>query len=105
MELSFRTKRLRTLCSDSDVAVSLLGEPTADVLRTRLADLRAVTYLAELPAGRPVVVEGNPPQLRFDLRVGWLLLMGVGHLNIPRTREGHLDLTRVRRAQVQEISQ
>lgn len=105
MELSFETQELRTLCSEHDVAVDLLGKPAADVLRTRIADLRAVTYLADLPAGRPIVIEGNPPWLHFDLRAGWLLLMAVGHLNIPRTLDGDLDSTRVRRARVQEISQ
>jgi proteic killer suppression protein len=103
MELAFRTRKLRTLCQDHDEAVSLLGEPAADVLRTRIADLRAVTYLAELPAGRPSVVNGDQPQLRFELRGGWSLLMSVGHQTVPRTQKGDLDQTRVRRVRVEEI--
>jgi hypothetical protein len=104
MELAFRNRKLRTLCQDHDEAVRVMGESAAEVLRTRMADLRAVTYLAELPAGRPVVVEGEPPQLRFDLREGWSLLMTVGHQTVPRTDTGDLDQTRVRRALVQELS-
>lgn len=105
MELAFRTRKLRTLCQEHDEAVRMMGEPAADVLRTRIADLRAVTYLADLPAGRPDVVDGDRPHLRFELRAGWSLLMAVGHQKVPRTDEGDLDQTRVRRARVQEISQ
>jgi hypothetical protein len=105
MELAFRTRKLRTLCQDHDEAVKTMGEPAAEVLRTRIADLRAVTYLAELPVGRPAVVDGDPPQLHFELRAGWSLLMTVGHQDVPRTSEGDLDQTRVRRACVQEIKQ
>jgi hypothetical protein len=104
MELTFRTRELRTLCQEHDKAVAKMGEPAADALRTRLADLRAVTYLSELPAGRPSIVDGNPPELHFELRAGWLLRMAVGHQDVPRTDEGELDQTRVRRARVQRIS-
>jgi hypothetical protein len=104
MELAFRTKKLRTLCQEHDKAVGMMGEPAADVLRTRIADLRAVTYLADLPVGRPEVVNGVRPQLRFELRAGWSLLMVVSHERVPRTDAGDLDPARVRRAQVQEIS-
>jgi hypothetical protein len=104
MELAFRNRKLRTLCQDHDEAVSVMGESAAEVLRTRIADLRAVTYLAELPAGRPAVVDGDQPQLHFGLRAGWSLLMTVGHQTVPRTERGDLDQTRVRRARVEEIT-
>jgi hypothetical protein len=104
MELAFRTLKLRTVCQDHDEAVRMMGEPAAEILRTRIADLRAVTYLADLPVGRPVVVEGQRPQLRFELDEGWSLLMTVAHQTVPRTEEGDLDETRVRRARVQELS-
>jgi hypothetical protein len=104
MELAFRTPKLRTLCQDDDEAVRVMGESAAEVLRTRIADLRAVTYLAELPAGRPAVLDGDRPQLRFDLGEGWSLRMAVGHQTVPRTEGGDLDQTRVRRAIIQEIS-
>ena len=104
MELTFRTRELRTLCQEHDKAVTKMGEPAADALRTRIADLRAVTYLSELPAARPSIIDGNPPQLHFELRAGWLLRMAVGHQDVPRTAEGGLDQTRVRRARVVGIS-
>lgn len=104
MELAFRTRKLRYLCQDHDEAVKVMGESAAEVLRTRIADLRAVSYLAELPVGRPVVVDGNPPHLHFELRAGWSLLMAVGHQDVPRTPAGNLDQTRVRRARVEKIS-
>jgi hypothetical protein len=104
MELAFRTRKLRTLCQDHDEAVKAIGEAAADVLRTRLADLRAVTYLSDLPAGRPEVLDDDPPRLRFQLRDGWALLASVSHQAVPRTQQGDLDVTRVRRALVQEVT-
>ena len=104
MELAFRTRRLRTVCENHDEAVRMMGETAAGVLRNRIADLRAVTHLGELPAGRPAVMEGERPKLHFELGAGWSLLMEVAHQNVPRTKEGDLDETRVRRARVQEIS-
>jgi hypothetical protein len=103
MELAFGTEKLRTLCVDHARAAEVYGEAAAEALRTRLADLRAVTYLSELPVGTPEVVEGDPPHLRFRLADGWTLLARVSHRNTPRTGEGTLDLSRVRRAQVVEI--
>jgi hypothetical protein len=104
MELAFRTRKLRKLCQDHDDAVEAIGEAAADVLRTRLADLRAVTYLSDLPAGRPEILDDDPPRLRFLLRDGWALLASVSHQVTPRTPQGDLDMTRVRRALVQEVT-
>lgn len=105
MEVAFRTIKLRTLCQEHDEAVRAIGESAAETLRTRIADLRAVTYLAELPAGRPTVTNGSPPQLQFELRDGWWLLMSVTHQHIPRNNDGTLDQSRVRRVRVNEVSQ
>jgi hypothetical protein len=105
MELAFKTKKLRTLCQEHDKAVSEIGEPAAEILRTRVADLRAVTYLADLPVGRPAVIDGNPPELHFELRDGWSLRMVVNHHTTPRTEDDRLDLGRLRRVRVEDISQ
>jgi proteic killer suppression protein len=103
MELAFRTKKLRTLCQEHNEAVNEIGEPAAEVLRARIADLRAVTYLADLPVGRPDVVAGNPPKLQLVLRDGWSLWMAVNHQAAPRTEDGDLDLARVRRVRIEDI--
>lgn len=104
MELAFGTRELRTLCEDHDVAVKAIGVAAADSLRTRLADLRAVTRLSDLPAGRPEIVDGDPPRLRFQIGDGWSLLATVSHHVTPRTADGGLDVTRVRRAIIQEVT-
>lgn len=105
MELSFSTKKLRTVCLEHDNAVDMMGEPAADVLRTRIADLRAATYLADLPpVSRPTIVDGDPPELHFELRDGWSLLMAVIHQTIPRTATGGLDQARVHRARVDKVA-
>lgn len=82
-----------------------MGRPAAETLRTRIADLRAVTYLADLPVGRPVVTSGDNPELNFELRDDWTLLMAIGHHLIPRTISGEVDQARVRRVRVEGVSQ
>jgi hypothetical protein len=105
MEISFSTKRLRTVCLDADKAVGMMGEAAADDLRTRIADLRAATYLADLPpVGRPSIVDGDPPELHFELRDGWSLIMVVIQQTIPRTAAGDLDQARVHRARVDKVA-
>jgi hypothetical protein len=103
MELAFGTRNLRMLCEHHVKAVEAYGESAAEALRTRLADLRAVTFLAELPTGLPEVVECDPPHLRFRLRDGWVMVARASHNDTPRTPDGSLDLARVRRALVLEI--
>lgn len=105
MELAFRSPALRTMCEEQEEAVRIIGEKAASALQTRLADLRAVTYLADLPAGRPTVLEVDPPQLQFDLSAGWSLLTTVGGHEVPRTLDGRLDHGRVRRLVIEEVRQ
>lgn len=104
MELAFATRRLRTLCVDHDQAVRAFGHDAADALRTRLADLRAATYLADLPLGHPEVLGSEPPCLRFELRGGLVLEARVSHATTPRTNEGDLDTSRVRRVLITEVN-
>ena len=42
MELSFRTRQLRSWCEDPDRALSILKPHVVEYLKSRLADLRAV---------------------------------------------------------------
>lgn len=105
MELAFATERLRTVCTDHTEAVKAFGEAAADALRTRIADLRAVSYVGDLPAGRPDVLDGDPPLLRFQLQDGLTVVARVSQQREPRTSEGALDLARVRRAVVIEVTQ
>ena len=104
VEIAFATEKLRTICADQGKAVAAYGEAAAEALRTRLADLRAVTYVDDLPAGRPEVLEGEPPHLAFPLCDGWTMVVRVSHRDTPRTLDGALDLTRVRRAVLVEVS-
>lgn len=103
MELAFASERLRNVCTDHAKAVKAFGEIAADALRTRIADLRAVTYVGDLPAGRPDVVDGDPPMLRFELRDGLTAVARVSQQRVPRKPDGTLDLMRVRRAVVVDL--
>ena len=103
MELAFETRRLRALCVDHDQAVREFGDDAAGGLRTRLADLRAATYLADLPVGQPEIVVGEPPTLRFALIGGLVMLAKVSHATTPRADDTSLDTSRVRRMLIVEV--
>jgi hypothetical protein len=53
MELSFATHALREVCANESKATAALGPVGAKKLLARLADLRAVDYLRDLPVGSP----------------------------------------------------
>lgn len=97
MELAFGTRRLRTLCENPSEDSQPFSVDVAEALRSRLADLRAVNYLDELPVGRPTVTQSATPELRFPLVDGWNLIGTPNHSILPLDSEGALDLSRVRR--------
>lgn len=103
MELAFETRRLRALCVDHDQAVREFGHDGAIGLQTRLADLRAATYLADLPVGQPEIVVGEPPTLRFALTGGMVMLAKVSHATTPMADDASLDTSRVRRVLITEV--
>ena len=104
MELAFATRSLRTTCEDPSKAAATFGEDAAEKLRTRLADLRAVATLGDLPVALPEIVESSRPTLRFQLRDGWILVNRVNQRIVPRTVDGMLDIQRLRRIQVMEVT-
>ncbi len=64
MELAFETKSLREICESPIRAKRALGESVAEMLKRRLADLRAATCIGDLIAGRPQQIEAvGKPQM------------------------------------------
>ena len=59
MEISFKTTQLKKLCEQKGQAEKKLGLEMAKKLRARLADLKAVSAVTELCAGRPHPLIGN----------------------------------------------
>ncbi len=59
MEICFCDRKLQKLCEQEAVAKRELGANCARKLKTRLADLGAVSSVIELVAGRPHPLKGD----------------------------------------------
>ena len=76
----------------------------ADVLRRRLADLRAATSMDDLIIGNPHAVEfGEMNYLVIDLCQGHQIVLKANHPENPLTDSGRLDWARVSRIKVTHI--
>ena len=102
MELAFASKKLRERCVDQNKAIKAYGTDVAETLRARLADLRAVTFLDDLPVG-PSQDPDDPLRLTFPLSMGATLVSRVGHDRPPLRAEGSLDTAAVRRLLIEEV--
>ena len=102
MDLAFATRELRTVCIENDRARDAHGSAVAEVLRDRLADLRAASSPLELVAGRPGLVDDGVPSVSVALANGMWLVCRV-NATIPRMRDGSVDWCRVRRLRVMAI--
>lgn len=97
MILAFDTEELRTICEDDDAAESQLGAEIAEVLRTRVADLRAADTYGDLLAGRPRLVGDRNEVLRLDLARGYCMNLAPNHSAERVDDAGSLDWGRVTR--------
>lgn len=104
MELAFQTRELRAISEDPDAFADALQEVVRSNLRSRLADLRAATSIADLIAGRPRLSSESPPRLILDLGGGVELACHANHPSPPVDADGRLDWSRVHRLKVVSIS-
>lgn len=104
MELAFESKSLRTICESEARAKREFGPTVAEVLKHRLADLRAATSVNDLVAGRPRASRGADHQhIVVDLCNGYRIILGPNHPKNPMTETGRLDWARVSRIKVLRI--
>ena len=101
MELAFESESLRTLCESETDAKRELGPAVAEILRHRLADLRAAASVNDLLAGRPRFTDdADQEYIIVDLYDGYRLVLAANHPKNPLTETGRLDWTRVSRIKV-----
>ena len=104
MELAFDSKSLRTICESEAFAKRELGTVVAEVLKHRLADLRAATFVTDIVAGRPRVLDGVGNQhMVVDLCDAHRMDFCANHPNNPVTRAGELDWAKVSRIKILRI--
>ena len=103
MEVAFDSPLLRSICEDQAVAMKELGPVVAEILKHRLADIRAASTLTELPAGHlRVAVEGGGRAL-IDLGGGYTIDLEANHRRNPTREGGDIEWGSVSRVKVMRI--
>jgi proteic killer suppression protein len=100
LELAFESRRLRTICEMEAEAKSELGDAVAEVLKHRLADLRAASSVKDLLAGRPRVLEGSGGKhMAVELADDYRLVFTSNHITRPKDSANDINwgwVTRIR---------
>lgn len=104
MNLAFASKDLRRLCENEARAEDSLGKAAADALRTRLAQLRAASTVADLVAGRPMEIASNP-HARMALQLGATgrLVFSCNHNDVPVDQDGRVAWKQVSRVKIVSV--
>jgi hypothetical protein len=105
MELSFRTRTLRSVCEDEAKAVAAYGERVAAQLRLRVADLRAAPSVADLPPIVTSLASGEEAGLRVAVSSEYVLRCRSSHRADAHDPEGAVDWRRVHRLQLLDIEE
>lgn len=101
MDVFFKDSKLRELCETERSAKRQLGADGARKLRSRLADLRAATSVAKLPAGRPHPLTGDRVgQFAVDLAGGRRLVFEPANEPTPKKESGGIDWTAVTKVRI-----
>lgn len=103
LELAFHSKELRTICENEAKANLELGPSVAEMLKHRLADLRAAKTVQDVLVGRPRVIDEREQYMAIDLCDGYLLVFAPNHVANPMTEAGDLDWSKVSRIQIMKI--
>ncbi|MBZ5628957.1 MAG: killer suppression protein HigA [Acidobacteriia bacterium] len=102
MELAFETKSLRTICESEAQARLELGAEVAEILKHRLADMRAATCTNDLVAGQPRL-SADGEQMVVDLCDGYRIVFKANHTRNPLTEAKDVDWPKVIRIKILRI--
>jgi hypothetical protein len=101
LELSFKNPTIRMVCENEDKAKEVLGVTTAFGLKSRLADMRAAKFVAELVAGSPGEINhGGIPAYKLELTAHERIIFCSVHENTPMLVNGKIDWHQVSRVQL-----
>ncbi|MES2178230.1 MAG: killer suppression protein HigA [Gemmatimonadota bacterium] len=104
MDILFGNNDLEALCSTERTQNKRLGAVGAKKLRSRLADLDAVSRVSELVAGRPHPLKGDRAgEFALDLDGGRRLVFEPADTPTPVRADGSIDWQRVTRVRITYI--
>ena len=102
MELAFDSKAIRTICESEAQARLELGANVAEVLKHRLADMRAARSPKDLVVGRPRI-GADGQHMVIDLCDGHHIIFKPNHVKSPLTKTAELDWAKVSRIKILRI--
>ena len=106
MEIAFESFRLRTICENETEADKELGPIVGEILRRRLADIRAATSIEDLVVGKHRTVNlGQEQRLVVELRDDHKVVLTSNHILNPTTESGEIDWEKVNRLKVTHIGE
>lgn len=104
LDLAFNTKALRQLCTSESIAKRDLGDKIADLLKHRLADLRASACVKELIAGNPrELATTENEQFIVDLGDRYSIVFTANHRDKPLLKSGKIDWSEVSRIKILKV--
>lgn len=80
-----------------------LGESVAERLQQYLLDMEAADTLSDLPI-LPKAVPCDPTQYSYDLGNNCKIIFKINHPKIPKKPSGEIDISRVSRVKIMDIS-
>lgn len=98
MELAFESKWLRSICESESEAEREFGLTISQVLKRRLADLRAATSTTDLIVGKPRILDNE--QMIIELSDGYQVVFRANHPDNPVLESGRIDWQRVSRIKI-----
>ena len=99
----FQPKRCAPCARAIERAVRELGVECANVLKRRLADLRAAANATDLVAGNPRQAPRSKEELMLDLVDGCAVVLAANHTTVPRLGSGAIDWSNVSRIKLLRI--
>ena len=105
LDLAFASKSLRTICENEEEAVHELGGSVGEVLKHRLADLRAAITINDLLVGQPRILDGDTynRHMIIDLCDSYQMIFSANHPNNPIGENGKIDWQKVSRIKILRI--
>jgi hypothetical protein len=105
LELAFDSEFLRTICECEAYARLQLGPTVAEVLKHRLADLRASKSVADLVAGSPRFLNStiDHKYMSIDVSDGYVIVFCANHTKQPVSTDGKFEWINVSRIKILKI--
>ncbi|GBE09282.1 hypothetical protein BMS3Abin11_02413 [bacterium BMS3Abin11] len=106
MEIAFSTKMLRDICESEVLAYQMFDADTAKSLIARLADLRAVDKVSQIPVGNPESIDRDGEKcIKIELARKELMIICANHSNNPMLSNNEVEWDKVSRIKICSIGE